>query len=99
MEDFIAWLFNSFKYVIMELTSGTLNLIDDIFNNMFEGNDGLSQMSFNLSLFSDIPILTTNVYDFLLIVFSILYTVIFVVIVWKIMKWIFKSVFKWGRFY
>lgn len=97
MENFIYWLYNNFVSLIMTLSNLTADLIKYAFENAFSGLDTLNDMTFNLTLFSDIPIITTNVYDVLLLTFSIFYTIMFVVIVYKIIKKVIVKITGWNK--
>lgn len=97
MENFIDWLFSSFMSVIETLTWNTVDLIRGIFDGNYLGDFDANDFIINLSLFSDTPILTTNLYDFLLLIFSMLYTVVFVVVVWKIIKKIIVKITGWKK--
>ncbi len=97
MVDFIEWLVNNFSNFISVLSGMTLNLIDNAFDAYFSGDFTLHELNINLSLFSDTPILSTNVFDLLLLVFSVFYTVVFVVIIYKIIKKVLVTITRWNR--
>ena len=96
MIDFIYWLYDSFSGFIILLSERTVTLINSAFGS-FSGNYDLMELDFNLTLFSDTPILSTNVYDFLLLVFGIFYTTVFVVIVYKIIKKVLVTITRWNK--
>lgn len=95
MDNFIEWIFNSFYSFIATITTQTVNLIDNIINDV--SSKGLADFDINLVLFSDTSILSTNGYDLLALFFSIFYSVIFIVIVWKIIKKIFVKITGWKK--
>ncbi len=97
MVNFIEWLVNNFSDFISVLSGMTLNLIDNAFGAYFRGDFLLHELDINLALFSAIPILSTNVYDLLLLVFSVFYTVVFVVIIYKIIKKVLVTITRWNR--
>ena len=96
MTNFIEWLYESFSNFISVLSGMTVSLIDDAFGG-YSGDFNLTELDINLSLFSAIPILSTNVYDLLLLVFSIFYTVVFVVIIYKIIKKVLVTITRWNK--
>lgn len=97
MVDFIEWLVNNFSNFISVLSGMTVNLIDNAFGAYFSGDFHLNGLDINLVLFSETPILTTNLYDFLLLVFSTFYTIMFVVIVYKIIKKVLITITRWNK--
>ncbi len=97
MVNFIEWLVNNFSDFISVLSGMTLNLIDNAFGAYFSGDFTLYELNINLSLFSETPILSTNVYDLLLLVFSVFYTVVFVVIIYKIIKKVLVTITRWNK--
>ena len=97
MVNFINWLYHSFVEFISILSSSTANFIQTSMLNFGEIDNDLTDLNINLALFSETPILTTNVYDMLLLVFSIFYTVMFVVIIYKIIKKVLVKITGWHR--
>ena len=97
MIDFIEWLVNNFSSFIGVLSGMTVNLIDNAFGAYFSGDFHLNGLDINLALFSETPILSTNVYDLLLLVFSIFYTTVFVVIIYKIIKKVLVTITRWNK--
>lgn len=96
MVDFIEWLYDSFASFISVLSDRTVSLIQIAFG-AYVGDYNLIEMDFNLVLFSDTPILSTNVFDMLLLVFSVFYTVVFVVIIYKIIKKVLVTITRWHK--
>lgn len=91
-------IFSLLYDIVAELATETTNLISYIFGDFFKGNNDLGGMEFNLSLFSETPIFTTTVYDFLLLFFTIFYIMFFIILLYKVSKKVIKSVFgvlKW----
>ena len=96
MINFIEWLYDSFKSFINILSYNTVEFISNAFGS-YSGDYDLMGLDFNLVLFSETPILSTNVYDLLLLVFSIFYTTVFVVIIYKIIKKVLVTITRWNK--
>ncbi len=97
MVNFIEWLVGSFSDLIASMSGNTVLFIQNTMNSYAEYDIYLGDLDFNLALFSAIPILSTNVYDLLLLVFSIFYTVVFVVIIYKIIKKVLVTITRWNK--
>lgn len=95
MENFINWLADNFYNLLLELTDNTVGIINKILNNI-DGRS-LADYDINLVLFSDTPILVTDLDQLLMVFFSIFYTVVFVVCVWKIIKKVFRKITGWTK--
>lgn len=95
MERFIQWLVSSFGLFISTITGETVGLINMIIYNVAEKS--LTDYDINLVLFSDTPILNANGFDLLTLFFSVFYTLIFVVIVYKVIKKVFVKITGWKR--
>lgn len=82
--------------VMFNIVSGivdfTLALIIAIIANIPPGID-LHDIPFNLTLFSETPIIASNVYDILIMFFTIFYSMFFIVLLYKVTKKIIKKVF------
>ena len=96
MVNFISWLYESFSDFIAALSVYTVSMIQEAFSS-YVGDFNLTGLDINLALFSDTPILSTNVYDLLLLVFSIFYTTVFVVIIYKIIKKVLVTITRWNK--
>lgn len=81
----MSGIFNLLFSIINELSYNTVNLIGEVFT---DGGSGLtlSNIDFNLSLFSDNPIISTNLWDLLLLFFTIFYSMFFIVLLYKVTK-------------
>lgn len=90
-------MFQGIFYLIMNIVTGlsnwTVNTMDHIFVDV--GYDGLSlgDIDFNLTLFSDNPIISTNMWDLLSLFFTIFYTMFFIILLYKATKKFITMVF------
>lgn len=91
-------IFSVLYGLINGLVDGTINvLINPVFENFSDGS-GLQAIQVNLSLFSETPIISTNLYDLITMFFTIFYSMFFIVLLYKVSKKIIKSIFgvlKW----
>lgn len=80
--------------IVLSLADNTVILINSIFMNFSSGNLGdLVDIPFNLILFSDTPIVSMNLYDLLVIFFTIFYSMFFIVLLYKATKKFINMVF------
>lgn len=82
---------------INELVTGTIDiLINPAVTSVT--SKGLLDFDINIVLFSDTPILATNLYDLTSLFFTFFYSVFFIVLLYKVTKKVIRSVFgviKW----
>ncbi len=97
MVNFIEWLFVSFSDLIASMSGNTVLFVQNTMNSNAEYDVYLGEIDIKLTLFSDTPILSTNVFDLLLLVFSVFYTVVFVVIIYKIIKKVLVTITRWNK--
>lgn len=87
-------IFNLLSNIIDDLVYFTVEkLINYVFGSNMLGSKHLYEIDFNLSLFSDTPIFTTNMYDLLILFFTIFYTMFFIILLYKLTKKFIVSVF------
>ena len=96
MRDFITWLRHNFIEFIADLSASTVRMVDNVFRHNGDANT-IADFDINLVLFSETPILSTNLYDFLLLAFGTFYTIMFVVIVYKIIKKVLVTITRWNK--
>lgn len=88
-------IFNVLASLIYDLTNSTVDLISGAVINY--GKD-LIEYNINIVLFSDTPILATNLEDLTALFFAFFYSVFFIVLLYKVTKKVIKSIFgvlKW----
>lgn len=95
MESFITWIFESFYLLFETLTLETVAIIDNAYS--ITNAKTLGDVSINLVLFSDTPIYTGDLWELLTLFFSVFYTIIFVICVWKIIKKVVVKITGWKR--
>lgn len=82
---------------INELVSGTIDiLINPVVTSV--ADKGLIDYDINIVLFSETPILATNLYDLTSLFFTFFYSVFFIVLLYKVTKKVIRSIFgvlKW----
>lgn len=78
--------------IIWALSINTVTLINNVFGSFNDG-DTLYDLQFNLSLFSESPIISTNLFDIILLFFTIFYSMFFIILLYKVTKKIIKKVF------
>lgn len=84
-------IFNVLHNLINQLVLGTIDiLINPAVTSVT--SKGLIDYDINLVLFSEMPILATNLYDLTSLFFTFFYSVFFIVLLYKISKKIIKSV-------
>lgn len=84
-------IFRLLKSIIFELVHGTVGLFDYVFQGM--AWELLENYNFNLTLFSDTPIISMNMFELLSIVFTIFYSMFFIVLLYKATKKFINMVF------
>lgn len=90
MESFVLWLFDNF--------GGLLNYMAEKTTAIFFDNLIIDKtIDFNLLLFSETPIIQLTLEEFIYLFFITLYSIVFIIIVYKLLKKIFKKLFFWGK--
>jgi len=87
-------IFNLLSGIIDDLVYFTVDkLIAYVYDNNYLTSSSLSDTDLNLTLFSDNPIISTNMYDFLILFFTIFYSMFFIILLYKATKKFITMVF------
>lgn len=84
-------IFDLISNIVDELVLGTIHIIISPTINLLGYSFG--EYDFNLTLFSDIPIISMSLEEALYIFFAIFYGMFFIVLIYKVTKKIIKKVF------